>query len=96
MTDDKVSAIRPGVSVTKPKRRSRRETQESCIKDRLYGFQHRIGHAAALARAMAFALDGKVLPFEIEATDGCLGVAELLDGIRADMYDFSQSKTTPP
>ena len=41
---------------------------------------------------MALALDGAVLEFEIEATEGCLGVAELLDGIRDEMYNLSQSK----
>jgi hypothetical protein len=87
-----VTPIRPDISV-KSKRRSRGEVRDARIKDRLLDFQFRIGRAAALARSLALALDGQVLEFEIEATEGCLGVAELLDGIRAEMYDLSQSKT---
>ena len=62
------------------------------IKGNLLDFQFRIGRAGALARSMALALEGHVLAFEIEATEGCLGIAELLDGIRDEMYDLSQSK----
>ena len=93
MADENVTPIRPGVSVKpKPKRRSRGELRDARIKDRLDDFQYRIGRAAALARALALACDGQVMAFGIEPTEGCLGVAELLDGIQGEMYDLSLSK----
>lgn len=95
MDDKKVTPIRPGVSVkSKPKKLSRGQREEARIKDRLHDFQFRVGRAAALARSMALALEHAgvgVITFEIEATEGCLGVAELLDGIRDEMYNLSQA-----
>jgi hypothetical protein len=94
MADEKVTPIRPGVSINaKSKRLSRRERDEARIKDRLHDFQFRIGRASALAKALALACDGQVMAFGIEPTEGCLGVAELLDSIQGEMYDLSQSKT---
>jgi hypothetical protein len=90
LAEENVTPIRPGVPV---KSKSKRPSRDDRIKDNLHDFQFRIGRASALARALALALDGKVLEFEIEATEGCLGVAELLDGIRDDMYNLSQTKS---
>jgi hypothetical protein len=81
-----VTPIRADIKIPKKKRRDR----EASIKNRLHDLQFRVGRAAALARSMALALDGKVLEFDIEAAEGCLGVAELLDQIRTEMYEMSQ------
>ena len=89
-----VTPIRPGVNVSRKSKKGAAERRDDRIKDRLLDFQFRIGRAVALARSMALALDGQVLAFEIEATEGCLGIAELLDGIRDEMYNLSQSKSS--
>jgi hypothetical protein len=85
MANDKVTPIRPDMSIKAKKRKARGETQAAGIKEKLHDLQFRVGRACALTRAMALALDGQVLPSEIEAGEACLGVAEMLDGIRDEM-----------
>ena len=94
----KMPALEPALKKpprNSPKKRNRgaAERRDTEFKDTLLDFQFRIGRAVALARSMALALDGQVLAFEMEATEGCLGIAELLDGIRDEMYNLSQSKS---
>lgn len=83
-----VTPIRPGVKPSKPKRTRDRDAS---LKQQLHDFQFRIGRASALARALALACDGQVMAFGVEPTEGCLGVADLLDGIQGEMYDLSQA-----
>jgi hypothetical protein len=84
----KVTPIRADVKVPAPKKK--RDRKSGASGEQLENWQSRLGHAAALARAMALALDGKVLEFEIEAAEGCLGVAGLLDTIRMEMYEIAE------
>jgi hypothetical protein len=85
-----VTPIRPGVKMRTPKKRNTREST-SIIKERLHDLQFRVGRASALAKSLALSLDGQpVLAFGLEPTEGCLGVAELLDGIQEEMYMLSQ------
>jgi hypothetical protein len=90
MIDKKVTPTRPGVSI-KRRRKACSETKAAGIKEQLHDLQSRIGRASALARSMALALDGQVLSFEIEAAEGCLGIAELLDRVRDEIEVIAQS-----
>lgn len=86
-----VTPIRPELKL-KPKRTPR--DRDASLKKRLDEFQSRLGRAVALTRAMAATFQEQSVCIsgtgteEIDAMDGMLGVAELLDGIRADMVDL--------
>jgi hypothetical protein len=91
MTDAKVTPIRPDVKPEKPKRKSR--DRDAGLKKRLDEFQSRLGRAVALSRAMATAFQDVSVDVhgneELDAMDGMLGLADLLNGIREDMVNLS-------
>jgi hypothetical protein len=78
MADDKVIPIRP-------------DKPTGTIKALLgtYDWEARLSHAAALARSLALALDGTVLAYQMEPSEACLGIAELLDGIGGEMENLA-------
>jgi hypothetical protein len=90
-----VTPIRPDVKPDKPKRKSR--DRDASLKKRLHKVQFRLGRAVALTRALAAAFEDEFVRVhgteEIDAMDGMLGLADLLDGIRAEMCGLYQSKT---
>ncbi len=66
------------------------------LKEKMDGFQTRIGRAVALARAMGAAFQDQAVHVhtvggEIDAMDGLLGIADLLDAIRDDMVNMNDA-----
>ena len=86
-----VTPIRADVKISK--KRAPRD-RDASIRKRVTDLGFRVARAAALSRAMALALEGQVLEFGIEAPDGCLGIADLLDGIRDEMWRMSEEGRT--
>jgi hypothetical protein len=81
-----VTAIRPGIKPDKPKRT---RDPDGSLKRKIDDFQMRVGQASALARCLALSLDGIVLADDADGMDAANGLADLLDGIRADMVDVT-------
>lgn len=87
MADGKVTPIRPDM---KPRKRKR--DRDEWLRKTIDEFQFRLARAVALARAMGVAFQDQSVQIhggEIDAMGGMLGLAELLDGIRADMVDIT-------
>jgi hypothetical protein len=91
----KITPIRPGVKVSTPTKKKRRDPQELQLE--LFDFSQRAGQVASLAKSLAIALDGETCAFGMEPTEGCLGIAELCDSLNNDLYVLSESfnKTRP-
>ena len=81
-----ITPIRPDV---KPVKRKPRDRDES-LRRRIHGFERRLARAVALTRAMARAFQDQCISAgvdEIDAMDGMLGLADLLEHIQDDMVD---------
>jgi len=90
-----VTPIRDGIAIKPPPKKRRPSQRKSQYDKYLADFQVRLGRAGALSRALALALDGVSLDFGIDPCEGCMGVADLLDGIVNDMIEMQDLSGAP-
>jgi len=91
-----VTPIRADVKVATPRKRrgTGKAARESKLKSQMLEYSIQVDQASALTRSMAVTLqDTDPLAFGVRASDGCLGIAELLEKISEDMrYHYFQSE----